>query len=66
MAGKFGVTSYTIAGLVVPVLSDTLQTIPPLASPSPLMTDYVNWIVFHGKKRVKVFENKEEDSCIPA
>jgi hypothetical protein len=33
MAGKFGVTSYTIAGLAVLVLSDWLPTIPPLASP---------------------------------
>jgi hypothetical protein len=33
MAGKFGVTYYTIAGLAVPVLSDLLPTFPPLAFP---------------------------------
>jgi hypothetical protein len=33
MAGKFGVTSYTIAGLAVPVLSDPLPIIPPYAPP---------------------------------
>jgi len=38
MAENFGVTSYTIAGLAVPVFGDPLPSIPPLASPSPLMT----------------------------
>jgi len=33
MAGKFGVTSCTIAVLAGPVLSDSLPTIPPLAFP---------------------------------